>query len=205
MATRSSTLPASRPPAYGFFYARAFISIMMVVFLALFTLSGVALFVSPSGQMANTIGWRLMGLDKGQWEALHIAFGFLWVPLAVVHLVINRRVVSGYLRDRVRRTFVWRRELLAAVLVTAGLAVAAIQDLPPVAQLMAWEASFNDVWAARAPDVIVTPGASATQSGGGLGRYAVVDPEGGALQPVGKEAAARAAAAEEVVATESEP
>jgi hypothetical protein len=194
--TRPATAYSNRPVTYGLFYARAFVSMMMIAFLVAFTVSGVALFVAPSGQMATTIGWTLIGLGKGQWEALHIAFGFLWIPLAVVHLVINRRVVSGYLRDRARKAFVWRRELLAAVVVTVSLAVASIRDSPPVAQLMAFEERFTDVWAARSPDVVALPrGAGAAAQGGGVGRHAVVDPQGGELQPVGKEAAARAAAA----------
>jgi hypothetical protein len=198
--TRPSTAHANRPSTYGLFYGRAFVSMMMIAFLVSFTVSGIALFVAPSGQMANTIGWTLMGLGKGQWEALHIAFGFLWIPLAVVHLAINRRVVSGYLRDRVRKAFVWRRELLAAVLVTVSLAGASVLDLPPVAQLMALEERFTDVWAARAADVVAVPSGAGTATGGGVGvgRYAIVDPEHGELQPVGKEAAARAAAAAEV-------
>ena len=203
------TPSAKRPKAYGPFYVRAFVSIMLVGLMVLFVVSGVALFVAPPGQMANTLGWTLVGLSKGQWETVHIAFGLLWVPLVVLHLVFNRRVLVSYLRDRVSRTFVWRRELLAAVVVTAALGVTAVLDLPPVAQLMEWEESFADFWALRSPDVVVAPGSVATPTpaalggafspfagggaimSGGMGRYATVDPETGLAQPVGKEAAAR--------------
>jgi hypothetical protein len=167
---------------------------MMVGSLVTFTVSGLALFVSPSGQLANVTGWTLLGLGKGQWEALHIAFGFLWMPLAVLHLVFNLRVVGGYLRDRVRRAFVGRRELWAAVIVTAFLAVASVLDVPPVAQLMAWGDSFNGYWAERSPRVVATTGPGVTEpgtQGTGTGRYSVVN-EGG-LVPVGKEASARLA------------
>ena len=210
MVFNAPTARTERPRAYGPFYLRAFVSIMMIGFLLLFTISGVALFVSPPGQLANTISWTLLGLGKGQWEALHIAFGFLWLPLAVLHLVFNRRVLTGYLRDRVRRAFVWRRELIAAIVVTAFLGVASVLDLPPVAQLMAWEESFAEFWAARSPSITTVPSAGgaavgpafgdplgapasgAYLGGGGMGRYATIDAETGALRPVGKEAAARA-------------
>jgi len=209
----NATPSTKRPKAYGPFYVRSFVSLMMIAFLVLFTLSGAALFVSPPGQMANTLGWTLVGLSKGQWETLHIAFGLLWIPLALLHLVFNRRVLVSYLRDRVRRTFVWRRELLAAVLVTAGLGVASVLDLPPVAQLMAWEESFAGFWALRSPDIVAAPASVATPTpaalggvvgagavlGAGMGRYATVDPETGMAQPVGKEAAARAAAVENAI------
>jgi hypothetical protein len=194
MTLHAATPRRGRPRGYGRFYLRSFVSIMMVGFLLLFTLSGVALFASPSGQLANLTGWSLLGLGKGQWEALHIAFGFLWIPLAVVHLALNLRVVSGYLRDRARKAFVGRRELVAAVAVTAFLGAASVYDLPPVTQLMAWGDSFNDFWAERAPDVVAVAGeggASTGTHGGGMGRYAVVDTGTGAATPVGKQAAAR--------------
>jgi hypothetical protein len=192
---------AGRPRGYGRFYLRSFVSIMMVGFLLLFTVSGIALFASPSGQLANLTGWTLVGLSKGQWEALHVAFGFLWIPLAIVHLVFNLRAVSGYLRDRVRRAFVWRRELVAALAVTAFLGVASVYDLPPVAQLMAWEETFNDFWAGRAPQVVWDAGdrvgfdSEAHPGGGGVGRYAVLGDVDGTATPVGKQAAARLEAA----------
>lgn len=196
--TTTAPIRSGRPKTYGAFYARAFVSIMMISFLVLFTLSGFALFASPSGQLATSIGWSLVGLGKAQWEALHIAFGFLWLPLAILHLIFNLRVVGGYLRDRVRRAFVWRRELVAALAVTLFLGAASVLDLPPVAQLMAWGESFNGFWAARATGVVATLSdaethGAATPGGGGMGRYATVDPASGALTPVGKLAAERAA------------
>jgi hypothetical protein len=202
------SLRCGRPRGYGRFYLRSFVSLMMVGSLLTFTASGLALFVSPSGQLANVTGWTLLGLGKGQWEALHIAFGFLWMPLAVLHLVFNLRVVGGYLRDRVRRAFVGRRELWAAAIVTAFLAVASVLALPPVAQLMAWGDSFNGYWAARSPNVVATTsqgGPDAAAHGTGMGRYAVAN-EGG-LAPVGKQASARLETHDEAppVGTPDEP
>jgi hypothetical protein len=192
----STTLDVGRPKAYGVFYARAFVSIMMISFLVLFTLSGLALYVSPSGSLANAIGWTLVGLGKGQWEALHVAFGFLWVPLALLHLVINLKVVAGYLRDRARRAFVWRRELVAALTLTALLGVASIYGLPPVAQVMAWGEGFNDVWATRAGLTTTATGGTGGGHGAGMGRYASPESASGALVPVGQQAGSRVAESE---------
>ena len=197
MTLHAATAQRGRPRGYGRFYLRSFVSIMMVGCLLLFTLSGAALFASPSGQFAHLTAWSLLGLAKGQWEALHIAFGFLWIPLAVVHLAFNLRVVSSYLRDRARKAFVGRRELVAAVAVTAFLGAASAYDLPPVTQLMAWGDSFDDFWAERTPNVVTVAGDGSAASGepmthgGGMGRYAVVDTGTGAATPVGKQAAAR--------------
>jgi len=189
----STPARSGRPKAYGVFYTRAFVSIMMISFLVLFTLSGLALYASPSGSLATAIGWTLVGLGKGQWEALHVAFGFLWVPLAVLHLAINLKVVGGYLRDRARRSFVWRRELVAALTVTALLGAASVYGLPPVAQVMAWGESFNGLWAERAGLVTVPTEGSSEGHGAGMGRYAAVDPGTGQLTPVGQGAGSRLA------------
>ncbi|MFN2322721.1 MAG: DUF4405 domain-containing protein [Trueperaceae bacterium] len=179
---------------------------VMIASFVVFTLTGLALFVAPSGQMAQTIDWRLLALSKGQWETVHVAFGFLWMPLAALHLAYNWRVVRSYVRDRSRRTFVWRREAVAALALSVLLAAAAVFELPPVTQLMQVEAAFGEVWARRAEGLVVLPsatgsvatpiggaepGSAPTGQGGGMGRYATIDPETGALQPVGKEAAAR--------------
>ena len=49
-------------------------------FVAL-SLSGIVLYVAPRCRVADQIGWAISGLDKGQWESIHIN-GALFFVLA---------------------------------------------------------------------------------------------------------------------------
>ena len=50
--------------------------------------------------MAHSTGWRLLGFDKGQWEAIHSLIGYVGALFAVFHLVLNWKALRNYLRDR---------------------------------------------------------------------------------------------------------
>ena len=95
-------------------------------------LSGIFLYISPSGRIAHITGWRVLGFDKEGWEAIHDLFGFFFIFLTLVHLWLNRRVIVGYLKDRARGVYRVRKELVAALLITGGVFLLAVFDVLPL-------------------------------------------------------------------------
>ncbi|WP_297501918.1 DUF4405 domain-containing protein [Thermococcus sp.] len=84
-------------------------------------LSGIALYLAPSGRLARDFAWTFLGLGKETWEALHTYFGFAMVALVATHLIIN----WGPMVCMLRNVITWRekssnpRTLLGLVLVVA--------------------------------------------------------------------------------------
>ena len=58
--------------------------------------SGVVLFVSPPGRVANWGNWRMIGLTKHEWTGVHTWFAAVFVVTAVFHLVFNLRPLMNY-------------------------------------------------------------------------------------------------------------
>ncbi len=100
-------------------------------------LSGIALFIAPSGRMARTTGWLFLGLDRDQWIAFHTVFGYASALFALAHIYLNRRCFVNYIKYGLR----WLRlrpEFVLALVLALLLALAAIFDWPPVRILMDW-------------------------------------------------------------------
>lgn len=98
---------------------RSTISLSLLFSTIILILSGIALLVSPSGRIARQTGWQILGLDKGGWESVHDLFGFFFIFLTLVHLWLNRHAIICYLQNRARTAFRMKKELIAALLVTA--------------------------------------------------------------------------------------
>ena len=45
---------------------------MLLLSFLVSAVSGIILFVRPEGSLARWVGWSVLGLDKAQWEAVHI-------------------------------------------------------------------------------------------------------------------------------------
>ncbi len=153
----------------------------MISFFLLFagialSLSGIVLFAAPPGWLANA-GWTLLGLDKGQWEAIHTIFGYATIVFAVLHLILNWKVLLNYLRDRARRVYRLKLEFLAALAFALLLGLGAAMQWPPFSNVMNLGETLSQRWesgATVAPTVETPPEHEATGGvTGGWGRYTV--------------------------------
>ncbi|NJF24164.1 DUF4405 domain-containing protein [Thermococcus sp. Bubb.Bath] len=88
-------------------------------------LSGIALYLAPSGRIAREELWTFMGLGKEAWEGLHIYFGFAMVALVALHLFVNFGPMLCMLRNivtnRKERKVNWRN--IAAIMALSVLFV----------------------------------------------------------------------------------
>ena len=73
-------------------HTRSFISFLLTWSFAILIVSGIVLYIAPHGRVAHWVNWRLLGLTKDNWAAIHTIIGYLFMIVAVVHFVFNYRV-----------------------------------------------------------------------------------------------------------------
>ncbi len=128
------------------FQWRALVALLLLGAGAMLLVSGSVLYLAPSGRVAKTIEWRLFGLDKDQWEALHTAFGIVFLVLFSLHLKYNWRSILAYARRKLAGALKLRAELAWATVLTLAFALIAVFDLPPLQQVMAFGEGMTDYW-----------------------------------------------------------
>jgi hypothetical protein len=87
------------------------------------------------GQAASAglaVEWRVLGLDKEGWEAVHNTFTMLWLPVLAVHVWMNRKAILVHLRGCLNEARRFRREAIGALVVTALLTYSVLAGPPPV-------------------------------------------------------------------------
>ncbi len=141
------------------FVLRRFASFLAALTFAVMLVSGVVVFLAPSGRIARTADWTLLGQGRVAWVTMHATFAVLFVVAAAVHLALNWHAFTGYLTDRVHHRMRWTRELAASLALTALLVASAVADWPPAAQIK----DANDFFRR-------TFWADGTDGGRGLGR-----------------------------------
>ena len=111
--------------------------VVTLAFLVLAT-TGVILYVSPQGRVANWTDWTVLGLDKEQWAAVHTTSALLFVIASAFHIYFNWDVLVSYV-VRKRRLHLKRELAVAAAVVTVVFAGTAA-GIPPFSNI----ADLND-------------------------------------------------------------
>jgi len=95
-------------------------------------LSGVILYVSPKGRVANWTGWSMAGLTKEAWGSIHTTMAILFLLASLVHIVYNWRPLVKYLKmpiaDGVKRS---KSEMLGAAGLTLVVILGTLYGVPP--------------------------------------------------------------------------
>ena len=78
-------------------YARAVVAIMLIIVWSLLALTGLLLWLAPSGQGA---GKRvlLLELTKSEWGDIHFWFAVATVVVTVAHMIIDWKALRGVIR-----------------------------------------------------------------------------------------------------------
>jgi hypothetical protein len=78
-------------------YARAIVAIMLITVWALVALSGLVLYLAPSGQRSGR-QLLLMDLTKNQWSEVHFWIAMATFLITIVHIIVDWKALMGVLR-----------------------------------------------------------------------------------------------------------
>lgn len=141
-------------PSPGRFRWRALTSVLIAASFVILVGTGIVLFASPPGRIANWTNWNVFGLRKADWTGLHIGFSTLFLVVTIVHFIFNWRPMVSYFKDRLTRRVGFRWEWLVALLIVVGVFAGTRWAVPPFSTLLAWNEELKQSWdsaADRAP------------------------------------------------------
>ena len=129
------------------FSGRAFISLNMTISFIVLIISSVILYIVPPGRDANWTHWKLWGLDKDQWGALHTVGGLAFVIFGILHLILyNWKVFWNYIVSRIRKNLNKKAELAAAIILNVLIVIVCVLNWFPSSTIMSWGSSIKNGW-----------------------------------------------------------
>ena len=146
------------PREFQRFRFRRFATNVLLLSFLVSAVSGIMLFVRPEGSLARWVGWSVLGLDKAQWEAVHIVFVSVLVLTSLVHVWFNWSAIVAYIRQNAARAGAPRRlglpsgEFLAAIGVVLTVLAGTLAETQPFTEMLALRAAVKDgAFAAAVP------------------------------------------------------
>ena len=129
---------------------RRFISATLFLSFLVAVVSGVLLYLRPEGSLARWAGWSAIGLDKKQWEAVHIVFVLLLLGASLAHIAFNwKPLISSLFPKAPASSSTARRGLIGVEWLGAGVLVAlalwaTLGPHPPVTSLIAMRTALKN-------------------------------------------------------------
>ncbi|WP_297065098.1 translation initiation factor IF-2 N-terminal domain-containing protein [Thermococcus sp.] len=72
--------------------------LLLIVFVGM-AVTGIGLYLAPSGRIADSIGWTFFGMDKDTLTNVHTYLGFIMIGLVGVHLAVGFRSMLVMLKS----------------------------------------------------------------------------------------------------------
>ena len=77
---------------------KVIISSLLILCLIIVTITGIGLYLAPSGRFATETNWSFIGINKIKLEKIHTMLGFIMSILIIIHLFLNYKLFLAELR-----------------------------------------------------------------------------------------------------------
>ena len=126
---------------------RVFISFGLFIAVLMMLVSGVILYISPPGRVANWTDWRLIGLTKRGWQNQHVIFGFAFLILSLFHLfIINWKAFFSYLKSKTTEGVKSPAELLTIVILSMLFGIGTYYGIQPFSAVIKFGDAISGSW-----------------------------------------------------------
>jgi hypothetical protein len=128
------------------FQIKGFTSLLLTAVFLILGLSGIILYLTPRGRVANWTGWTMLGLEKQGWQAVHINIAILFLIVAGLHLYLNWSIFWCYIKKQRSLSLNIKLETLMALLLAGVVLAGAITGIPPFSTVVDLNYQIKDYW-----------------------------------------------------------
>jgi hypothetical protein len=132
--TKTENKSASSSKQFG----RRTTSLILFISGIIVFITSLVLYIGPPTHVAHFSDWRMAGLSKCQWNAVHIMTGLLFIITLFFHVYFNWKMVLAYLKNRKSRIILFTKPFTLSLIITAYVCTGTLLDLPPMGQIIQW-------------------------------------------------------------------
>jgi hypothetical protein len=106
--------------------------------------TSIILYIVPAGRVAYWSSWKLWGLSKEAWGAVHTNLGFLLLLTLILHVFYNWSPMLSYLKNRSRQLRIFTPNFNISLAVTLVVVFGTLSGIPPFSSIINLSVSIKD-------------------------------------------------------------
>ena len=129
------------------FNTRVFISFNLFLSFFMIVISGLILYLTPPGRVANWTNWTLIGFTKHDWQAVHTIFSYTFLIFGILHIFsFNWKAFLHYIRSKTTREMKQKKEMVYTAILVSALFLGTIFSVPPLVYVMDFGEYLTESW-----------------------------------------------------------
>jgi hypothetical protein len=120
------------------------LTMLLGIFVMAFT--GILLFITPPGRVANWTNWEIFGMSKGLIGDIHSTFMVLFIIATILHIVFNLRPMISYMKNTAREFVLFTKEMIVAIILTLIFLLGTIYEVTPFSTFLDFGTSIKNSW-----------------------------------------------------------
>ncbi len=125
---------------------RKFISLYMTISFIVMIVSGIILYIAPSGRIAHWSYWSMLGLTKTEWQNIHTIFTFLFVLAGLLHIIYNFKPIIHYLTNKSVGNKSISKELIYSIIFSIFVFVGTYLQIQPFSFVLELGEDITESW-----------------------------------------------------------
>jgi hypothetical protein len=121
-------------------------SLSILLSMLAMTYTGIILFITPPGRIANWANWELLGLSKEQYAQLHSTFMVIFIIGAVLHIYYNFKPITSYLKNKSKKFVFFTKDMLAASILFVLFIFGTLYGISPFSNFLNFGDEFKSSW-----------------------------------------------------------
>jgi len=102
---------------------RTLVDVLLLTGIIVMGVTGIGMYLAPSGRVARATHWTYLGLDKHTLGEVHTYFGFAMLAIVTVHVLLNWKPLKALLKNILTDSRELIRVAVTFVLLIVGLEI----------------------------------------------------------------------------------
>lgn len=123
---------------------RKITSLTALISFFLLMITSIILYIVPSGRVAYWAGYKLWGLSKEDWGAVHINLGFLLLITIILHVFYNWTPMISYMKNKSKHLKIFTPDFNMSLIITLVVLVGTLAGIPPMSTIIQLGEAITD-------------------------------------------------------------
>ena len=120
----------------------------LTMLLAMFTMTftGIILFITPPGRVANWANWELFGISKELYGQIHSSFMVLFILATILHIYYNWKPLISYMKNEARQFILFTKDMIIASILFLIFLFGTIYQISPFSDFLNFGDDIKNSW-----------------------------------------------------------
>lgn len=121
-------------------------SLTMLLSIFAMTFTGVILFITPPGRIANWANWELFGITKELYAHLHSTFMVMFIFFTILHIFYNGKPLISYMKNITREFVLFTKEMIVASILFLVFIFGTVYEVSPFSNFLDFGNDIKNSW-----------------------------------------------------------